>query len=277
MRAECPEFVSCRNYYLNHRKQVMNEFRLIIDPPMNAAVNMARDRAILEMQSMKNPVPTLRIYRWSSPSVTVGYFQKVEDSVNLDFCRKNGVSVTRRVTGGGTVLHHKELTYSFTIPVRKKIIPESVEASFRSIIEPIIESIRSLSLNAEYRPVNDIVISNKKISGSAQVRKRGVLQQHGTLLLDIDRKLICGTLKSNPDKLNSRGFREPSEAITSICGELKTSVNDEFTDELIVKLISSFSGAMNINFSLTDLSVAESAIMESYISKFNDDTWNLSK
>ena len=105
----------------------MHEFRLIIDPPMNAAVNMARDLALLEMQSLKNPLPTLRIYRWSSPSVTVGYFQKLDETVNTDFCRKNGISVTRRVTGGGTVLHHKELTYSFTLPVKKKIVPESVE------------------------------------------------------------------------------------------------------------------------------------------------------
>lgn len=255
----------------------MNEFSLIIDPPMNAAVNMARDRAILEMQSMKNPVPTLRIYRWSSPSVTIGYFQKLEDSVNTDYCRKNGISVTRRVTGGGTVLHHKELTYSFTIPVRKKIVPESVEGSFRSIIAPIIDSIRSLSLDAEYRPVNDIIINSKKLSGSAQVRKRGVLQQHGTLLLDIDRELICGTLKSNVEKLNSRGFKDPSDAITSICGELKRKADDEFTDELIVNLISSFSKSMDISFSLADLSVAECAIMESYISKFDDEEWNLSK
>jgi lipoate-protein ligase A len=93
----------------------------LIDPPMNAAVNMARDRAILEMQSLKNPVPTLRIYRWSSPSVTIGYFQKLDETVNKYYCRKYGISITRRVTGGGTVLHHKELTYSFTLPVKKKM------------------------------------------------------------------------------------------------------------------------------------------------------------
>lgn len=255
----------------------MNEFRLIIDPPMNAAVNMARDRAILEMQSLKNPVPTFRIYRWSSPSVTIGYFQKIDETVNLEYCQKNGISITRRVTGGGTVLHHKELTYSFTLPVKKKIVPESVEDSFRYIIAPIIASIRSLSLEAEYRPVNDIIITNKKISGSAQVRKKGVLQQHGTLLIDIDRELICFALKSNFEKLKSRKFETPLDSITSLCGELKNKADDEFTDDLIVKLITSFSKSMNINFTLGDLSIAESAIMESYISKFNSDEWNFSK
>jgi len=255
----------------------MNEFRLIIDPPMNAAVNMARDRAILEMQSLKNPMPTLRIYRWSAPSVTIGYFQKLDETVNMDYCKKNGISVTRRVTGGGTVLHHKELTYSFTLPIRKKIVPESVKDSFRCIITPIIESINSLSLCAEYKPVNDIIINNKKISGSAQVRKKGVLQQHGTLLLDIDRQLMCSTIKSNFEKLKSRGFKNPSDSITSLCGELHNKPDDEFTDDLIVKMISSFSKSMNINFSLGDLTVAESAIMETYITKFNNEEWNYSK
>ncbi len=255
----------------------MHEFRLIIDPPLNAAVNMARDRAILEMQSMKNPVPTLRIYRWSSPSVTIGYFQKVSETVNTDFCRRNGISITRRITGGGTVLHHRELTYSFTLPVKKKIIPESVKDSFRAIITPIISSVRSLSINAEYKPVNDIVISGRKISGSAQVRKRGVLQQHGTLLLDIDCGLICSALAANSEKLKSRGFQKTSDAVTTICGELKRKMDDEFTDELIVNLVSSYSRLLDINFTLGELNEAECAIMESYIAKFCDDEWNLSK
>lgn len=255
----------------------MHEFRLIIDPPMNAAVNMARDRAILEMQSMKNPVPTLRIYRWSAPSVTVGYFQRINETVNTDFCRRNGISITRRVTGGGTVLHHSELTYSFTLPVKKKIIPESVEDSFRSIIAPIISSVRSLSINAEYKPVNDIVINSRKISGSAQVRKRGVLQQHGTLLLDIDCELLCSALTVNEEKLKSRGFKNTSDAVTTLCRELKRRVDDEFTDELIVNLVSSYSRLLNINFTLGELNEAECAITESYIAKFSDDDWNFSK
>jgi len=255
----------------------MNEFRLIIDPPMNAAVNMARDRAILEMQSMKNPVPTLRIYSWSSPSVTIGYSQKLAETVNAEYCRKNGISVTRRVTGGGTVLHHRELTYSFTLPIKKRIVPESVEDSFRCIIFPIIGTLKTFSLNAEYRPVNDIIINGRKISGSAQVRKKGVLQQHGTLLLNIDRELICNSLKGDMEKLKSRGFNNTSDAVTSISGELNRKVDDEFTDELIVRLINSFSRAMKIDFLLANLSEPESALMESYISKFNDDKWNLAK
>ncbi len=252
----------------------MNEFRLIIDPPMNASVNMARDRAILEMQSMKNPVPTLRIYNWSAPSVTIGYFQKLKESVNLEFCKKNGISVTRRITGGGTVLHHKELTYSFTVPVKLKTVPEAVDESFRFIIAPIIDSIRSYNIDAEYRPVNDIIVKNKKISGSAQVRKRGVMQQHGTLILDTDNELLCGALRENSAKLESRGFNKLSDAVTSLFSEMKIKPNEELADDLIARLISSFSTAMSINFSLGVLSEAENAIMESYINKFNTEEWN---
>jgi len=255
----------------------VNEFRLIIDPPMNAAVNMARDRAILERQSMKNPLPTLRIYRWSAPSVTLGYFQKLDDFVDTAFCRKNGISVTRRVTGGGTVLHHMELTYSFTVPIKKKIVPESVEGSFSVIIAPIIKALKHFSIEAVYRPVNDIVICGKKISGSAQVRKKGILQQHGTLLMDIDDELVCSALKSNHTKLKSRGFNKHSEAVTTLCRELKRGFNEDFTDELIAKLVFCFMESFNANFSLAELSEAENAIMERYINKFNSSEWNYMK
>jgi lipoate-protein ligase A len=255
----------------------MNRFRLIIDPPLNSAVNMAKDHAILHGLSMPESLPTLRFYRWEHASVTLGYFQKIEECVNTCYCRKNGISVTRRETGGGTVIHHMELTYSFTVPVKSNIVPVSVEDSFRAIIDPIILTLRSISINADYRPVNDIVIRNRKISGSAQVRKKGVLQQHGTLILDLDNELIASALVQDKDKLMKKGFSSMQESVTSVRNETGSEINDKFIDDLTARLISSFSESFSISFCIDGLSETEGVIMKSYSKKFSSDEWNLKK
>jgi len=255
----------------------MNIFRLIMDPPLNSAVNMAKDHAILHGLSMPGSLPTLRFFRWERPSVTLGYFQKVNECVNTGYCRKNGIPVTRRETGGGTILHHMELTYSFTLPVNSGIVPESVEGSFNAIISPIINSLRSLPVNAVYRPVNDIVINNKKISGSAQARKKGILQQHGTLIMDMDNEIIESALVHDKQKLEARGFATADEAVTSVKSETGCEINEKFFDDFVAGLISEFSKTFRIDFSIGNLTEAESVIMAAYSKKFSSDEWNFKK
>jgi len=253
----------------------MNKFRLIMDPPLSAAMNMAKDLALLESQSVGQEAPALRIYRWASPSVTLGYFQKHDKTVNMEYCRDNGISVTRRVTAGGAVLHDCELTYSFTVPLNSRIVPPSVEDSFREIIAPLISVLRSLSLEAEYRPVNDIIIKGRKVSGSAQARKRGALQQHGTLILDISRETLSHALKADTEKLQSRGFKTSGDAVTSLCGELGMEFSEDYASMLAGKITSEFAGAFDISFTPAGLSMAETDVMNSYIKKFTSDDWNL--
>jgi lipoate-protein ligase A len=255
----------------------MNSFRLILDPPLKSTVNMAKDHAILHGLSMPGSLPTLRLYRWKQASVTLGYFQKIAECVNTSYCKKNGISVTRRETAGGTVMHHMELTYSFTLPLNSGIVPVSVEDSFRAIISPVIDSLRHFGINAEYRPVNDIVIDNRKISGSAQVRKKGVLQQHGTIILDIDKDIITSALVHDEQKLKKRGFASTHESVTSIRNETGKEIDEKFIDDLIVSLIQEFSNSFNIDFSISGLSDPEAAIMGTFSEKFASDQWNLKK
>lgn len=254
-----------------------NRFRLIIDHPLNSAVNMAKDHAVLQGLAMHNSLPTLRIYRWERTSVTLGYFQKVEECVNTSYCRKNGISITRRETGGGTVMHNMELTYSFTVPVKSGIVPESVEDSFRVIISPVIDSLRQLSINADFRPVNDIVINHRKISGSAQVRKKGVLQQHGTLILDMDNDLLSSVLIHNEKKLKKRGFASPDESVTSVRNETGREISEKFIEDIVLSLVTNFSKSFSIDYSIDGLSDTENIIMESYSKKFASDEWNFKK
>ena len=100
------------------------KFRLIDTGYNDAFYNMAVDQALLKLSK----VPTLRFYTWKPAAVSLGYFQNISD-INLEYCKRNNISVVRRITGGKAVFHDKELTYSFIIDKDK--VPESVVNSYK--------------------------------------------------------------------------------------------------------------------------------------------------
>ncbi|HYY40099.1 MAG TPA: lipoate--protein ligase family protein, partial [Nitrososphaera sp.] len=153
-----------------------------------AALNMAIDEALIENI---DEAPVLRIYGWRPAAISIGYFQSIKEEVDLEKCRQLGVDVVRRLTGGGAVLHEFEVTYSFIT----KQYPHSIMESYRWICDAIVISINRLGFNASFVPLNDIVVDGKKISGNAQTRRKGVLLQHGTLLLGVDVDKMFSVLK----------------------------------------------------------------------------------
>ena len=252
----------------------INKFRLIVDPPFSGALNMAKDNALLYGMTHNDLLPVLRIYRWIEPTVTIGYFQSVDDTVNKDFCKKNNIPIIRRESVGGTVLHHMELTYSFAIQLDSDLIPQSVDESFRKIISPLMKTLKMFVDGVEYRPVNDIVINKRKISGSAQVRKQGVLQQHGTIILDIDDEILTQAIFYDENKFKDKGFSSPRQAVTSLKDETGKDIDDKFIEELITSITNKFAMEFDIDLVKADLSEFENSEMEKYAKMFATDEWN---
>jgi len=255
----------------------VNKFRLIVDPPLSGSINMAKDHAILHGVSHEKFPPAFRIYRWVEPTVTVGYSQNVNDTVNRDYCSRKKIPIIRRESGGGTVLHNMELTYSFTIPLHSALIPQSVNESFREIISPIIKTLEMFMDNVEYKSVNDILVNKKKISGSAQVRKYGSLQQHGTIIIDMDDEIFTSAIFHDENKLKDREFPSPRQSLTSMKDEIDKDIDEKFIEGFITSMISRFSEKFNIDFINSDISESENSIMEAYSKKFSSDEWNLKR
>ena len=184
----------------------MKGLRIILDlagrPPW---WQMALDEAVLEAVASGSSPPTLRFYVFSPTSVTIGLFQSVKDSVDLDEARRLGVPVVRRFTGGGSVLHAEggELTYSVALPT-KGVLGDVVE-SFRLLCGAVARGLRLLGVEARVEGVNDVVAGGRKVSGNAQARRGGALLQHGTVLLRPDRVLMERLLKAPREKLASHG------------------------------------------------------------------------
>jgi len=215
------------------------EFRLIIDAYRNAYENMAIDEALLYYGR-----PTLRFYKWKPSAISIGYFQSIEEEVNLELCKKHGIDVVRRITGGGAVYHDMkgEITYSFVCP--QHMLPAKILDTYKLICGAIANGLEMLGMEARYAGINDIIVGNKKISGSAQTRRYGNILQHGTILIKVDTRKMFSLLRVSKEKISDKEIKSIEERVTSIEKEIG-AVNKE---EIIKAIVKGFENKMGLEF-----------------------------
>ncbi|MFW9923412.1 MAG: biotin/lipoate A/B protein ligase family protein [Candidatus Thorarchaeota archaeon] len=203
----------------------MNEWRLIwIDDIADCFYNMGLDNAIREAISEKKVPNTIRLYRWNPSAVSIGYFQSMKNVVNINNCEKLGIDYIRRTTGGGAVYHdfEGELTYSVNCSEADKILPVDITKIYEIICGGIVQGLKLLNIEAEFKPINDIVLkrSGKKISGSALTRKNGVILQHGTILRKVDVEKMFSILIVPDEKIKDKMISSAKERVSSLELEL---------------------------------------------------------
>lgn len=186
-------------------------WRLIDSGPCSPFWNMALDEAILELFPQVK-IPTLRLYRWSIPTLSIGYSQSA-DQIDLEECKRSGVAFVRRPTGGRAVFHDQELTYSLIHPLTGM---GSVNESHRRINQALALGLRQLGLPAElemrmkrsfrsprsFSPAcfdtpsySELTVNGKKVIGSAQTRRRQAILEHGSIPLELDLEKLLPLLK----------------------------------------------------------------------------------
>ncbi len=207
------------------------KYRMIPFRYFNAAMNMAIDETIMEgIRSGVTP-PTIRFYGWEPSAVSIGYFQGVEYEVNRQACRQAGVDVVRRITGGGAVYHDRdgEITYSILGPLSE--FPADVTESYRRICGHIIDAFQMLGIESSFQPINDISVDDKKISGNAQARKRGIFLQHGTILYRVSVDTMFTLLTVSKEKISDKLIRSVKKRVTSLT-DIKPVPFEELADAL---------------------------------------------
>ncbi|MDY6826102.1 MAG: lipoate--protein ligase family protein [Bacillota bacterium] len=196
---------------------MLHQWRLILDPPLRGEKNMGKDLAIMEEVAAGESLPTLRIYRWSPPAVSLGYFQDENEVVDLAACAEAGIDVVRRPTGGRAVFHDQELTYSIIVPEAHPFINNGgVMESYRAISRGLITAFNLLEIPAYLTPEKEkrailapgscfdtpsayeIQVDGKKVVGSAQLRRKGIVLQHGSILFALPLDLYQRILKKDP-------------------------------------------------------------------------------
>jgi lipoyl(octanoyl) transferase len=191
----------------------MEMWRVITSQNLEGAWNMASDEAILEAVGQHQVPPTLRLYSWNPPCLSLGYAQPVKD-VDCDTLEEAGWRLVRRPTGGRAILHTDELTYSVIGPLNEPRLAGGVLESYRRISLALLQALHSLGLPARADqsyplpagaqqngavcfevPSNyEITASGKKIIGSAQSRRLAGILQHGSLPLTGDLTRITRVL-----------------------------------------------------------------------------------
>ncbi|MDH5782681.1 MAG: lipoate--protein ligase family protein [Candidatus Bathyarchaeota archaeon] len=258
----------------------MTAWRLSKLETNDAFANMAIDEAIVTAR-IEGLVPnTLRFYRWNPSTVSIGRFQKVFNEVHVENCRSHGVDIVRRITGGGTVYHDFEGEITYSVVVKEEDLgTQDVVVAYNTISNGLIEAAKILGVNANFNPGDprncpNIAIDGKKISGSAQFHKGGVLLQHGTLLLDIDLTKMFTFLKVPWAKTITDVICVAKERITSIKHELASNISME---EAYQALIRGFQKAFDIEFNEEEtLTTYEQKLAEKLRKeKYTTEKWNL--
>ncbi|MDP6156387.1 MAG: lipoate--protein ligase family protein [Candidatus Thermoplasmatota archaeon] len=272
----------------------MESFRLFLDDFSDAATNMALDETLLQEQCKKDSIPSIRLYRWKPPALSVGYLQRIRDEVDLDICRKLGIDYVRRLTGGKAVLHDDELTYSIIIPSsHKKMEGIGVVDSYRTISKALVRSLQLCGIMCEIAPkivpsqarmgskicfetpsTYEVMAGNKKIIGSAQTRDKGVILQHGSVPIDWDTEKMLDVM-GIPIK-GRKVYRERfNEKATSISKELGHRI--EFED-LIHCFVKGFEDTFKVDLIPSEYTKDEKNIASNLATeKYASDNWNLRK
>jgi lipoate-protein ligase A len=194
----------------------MTEWRFIPLEVNSGSMNMALDEVCAHGIAQGEKNPTIRFYRWKPSTVTIGYFQSLEQEVNASVCNEKKVDIVRRRTGGGAVYHdyNGEITYSVIAP--EGMFAKNIIESYRQVADWIISGLKKVNVKAEFVPINDLIVNGKKISGNAQTRKNGIVQMHGTILFDVDVDLMFSLLKVPDQKMKDKIVSNVKERVTSL-------------------------------------------------------------
>jgi lipoate-protein ligase A len=245
-------------------------WRVISLNSYSAADNMAIDEAISSLVKEGLSPPTIRFYRWMPGAVTIGCFQCVYDEVDMDACRRLGIDFVRRATGGGAVYHDPagELTYSVIAP--ESLYSKDIRESYREICSCIIAGLAKLGIDAAFRPINDVIVGGRKVSGSAQMRRQGVLTQHGTVLYGLDRNTMFSVLKPSKLKLSDKPVASFGEGVACI-----QELSGSSIEELYAALLEGFTEGKDWEFG--KLSEHEEARVKDVAWKYDSYEWNFSR
>lgn len=247
-------------FMVSHRSEI---WRLIISPPARGAENMSLDEAILQGVSAGDSPPTLRLYAWHPPCLSLGYSQTVTD-VDQQLLHERQWDIVRRPTGGRAILHTDELTYSVITSDENTIVAGGVLEGYRRLSQGLVAALALLDLDVEIQPeipipknqrenptcfqvpsAYEILVGGKKLIGSAQMRRRGGVLQHGTLPISGDISRICEVLFFNNEIARQRAAQQLLKCATTIEALVGTTVSWQQVAQTVVE---GFTNALGICF-----------------------------
>jgi lipoate-protein ligase A len=250
---------------------------------------MAVDESILKHIHRGESLPTLRLYAWNPPCLSLGYAQPFSD-VDVMRLKQRGWEIVRRATGGRAILHTDELTYSVTAPADEPRVAGTILESYNRLAGALFAAVQDLSLSVEMKEYGpkpasqnlnpvcfevpstyEITVGGKKLIGSAQARKKEGVLQHGSLPLTGDLTRICDALIFKDEAARAVAQQRLLDRATTVESALGRIVDWEMAAQAFVR---AFEMQLGIKFERGGLSTSELLLADELVKgKYNNASW----
>ncbi len=244
----------------------MEEWRLIDFGLVDIRDMMAMDEAILKGDGGNT------FFFWTpKKSIILGFFQKADVELNLAWCKD--YTITRRISGGGIAFSDdrcRQINYGVVGTIDNHLFPLDIIGSYKRICGILIDTLVHYGLNAAFRPINDIVVDNKKISGNAQTRWEGKLLQNGTLLLDFDIEEMLRISNIPKEKFMDKKIASIREGLTWLDRELGEERDMEEVKDVMKK---KFEERFHVGLKPGTLSRKEKELTKTLLPKYYSPEW----
>jgi lipoate-protein ligase A len=260
----------------------MTEWSLMIDPaPQSGPWNMAVDEYLFRSVG-EGAATVVRFYRWARPTASLGYSQEIDKVLDLEFCRRRGIDVVRRMTGGKLVLHDREVTYS-VCSSEVSAFSATLADSYRLISRALILGLEKMGLSAElagsppaaygrglmpcfsYPARDEIEVDGRKLIGSAQKRAGASFLQHGSIPLAAE----AGRLR----RVAAAAAGGVEIRLTSLSAALGRDVTFEWAVPLLVEGFAEFFQARFVPRPLSKKEIEKVRVIES--ERYANPQWTL--
>jgi len=215
------------------------EWDVIAYSPYPAHMHMALDEVLLERVISGQRRPTLRLWEWVEPALVIGSHQSVVNEIDSVAARELGFVVTRRMSGGGTMLCEpgRTITYSLYLP-ESVVAGISFRKSYALLDDWAVQAFVQLGIPAGYREINDIISPRGKIAGAAQARRRGSVLHHTTIAHAMDPALLPRLIRVGRPSLVEAGVRSADKSVSPLswftsksCAEVAENMEKYFLHE----------------------------------------------
>jgi lipoate-protein ligase A len=219
------------------------EWDLLAASPQPAHMHMALDEVILGRVITGERRPTIRFWEWIEPALVIGSHQSVLNEVDLAAAQSLHFTVTRRLSGGGTMLCEPDrtITYSLYLP-GTAVEGMSFRQSYAALDAWAVRAFNALGVPAGYREINDIISPQGKIAGAAQARRKGFVLHHTTIAHTMDPALLPRLIRVGRERLSERGVRSADKTVSPLswftplsCRETMQHLERSFVDDFAAR------------------------------------------
>ena len=245
------------------------DFEVIHGPVVSPVVNVALDETLVEDVAAGRRKPFMRIWEWDSPQIVMGSFQSYENEINQEGVDKHGITVSRRVSGGGAMFMEPGNCITFSLVIPTTLVDGlSFKDSYPFLDQWVLAALRRVGVQAKYVPLNDIASNEGKIGGAAQKRfANGYMVHHVTMAYDIDAVKMGECLRIGKEKVRDKGLRSAVKRVDPMRSQ--TGLPREEIIEVFLDEFASRYDAIPGEITDADLEVAQARVE----SKFQTPEW----